>query len=89
MSVTDTFKIVKTNKFGKDQSRLLTLDFASGSIVNKNDKGKTMKEHHASSVLFVETEGMLDLIVHLPKKKEYRCVFVVASVQRKLPLPAA
>ena len=41
--------------------------------MNKNDKGKTMKEHHASSVLFVETEGMLDLIVHLPKKKEYKC----------------
>ena len=29
MSIMDTFKIVKTNKFGKDQSRVLTLDFNS------------------------------------------------------------
>ena len=39
------YKVVKTNKFGKDQDRVLSLDFASGAIVNKNAKGKVMKTH--------------------------------------------
>ena len=37
------YRVVKTNRFGKDQERMLSLDFSTGSIVNKNRKGKTMK----------------------------------------------
>lgn len=73
------YRVIKTNRFGKDQERILSLDFSTGSIVNKNKKGKTMKVHHGSSVLFCEPCGLLDLIVHLPKQKEYRLSFESAE----------
>lgn len=31
--------------------------------------------HHGSSVLFCEPSGLLDLVVHLPKSKEYKLSF--------------
>ena len=30
-----SFKVVKTNRFGRQQERVLSLDFASGSIVSE------------------------------------------------------
>ena len=38
--MSDSYRVVKTNRFGRDQERVLSLDFNSGSIVNKNTKGK-------------------------------------------------
>ena len=30
-----SFKVVKTNRFGRQQERVLSLDFASGAIISK------------------------------------------------------
>lgn len=73
------FRVVKTNKRGKSQNRVIELNFTDGRISSINTRGKVQKSHHASKVMFAEKVADTMLVLHFPDKKDYKLNFVVSG----------